>query len=328
MIEDGRPKALTRSGLGGIWVGLPTPWDAAGRLDSEAFEESVVRAASWGVAGIYSTGTTGEWFALDEDEFAALMDALARGRRRAALAGHDVPLQAGVNASGLRPLLRRAEVALVRGVDALQLALPNWVVPNDDEAVRMFEAIAAAFPGVPLVHYNVARAGRFLDGGAYARIAAAVPELIGAKVTGSDDELWRSLRQEAPDLGFLVGETLLPRRFPDGARGSCSSYIYYAPALTMRLWTSVRDGDDDATAAVLARFRAFEQEAIVPLVKDGYFDAAIDKCFAAAAGHLPVDASVRTPYRSVPPERVQAMARLIRSSYPDFLKTPQPTPSA
>lgn len=317
-----RASALTRAGLGGIWVGLPTPWDAQGRLDVEAYEESVVLAASWGVAGVYSTGTTGEWFALDDDEFVALMDALARGRRRAALAGHDIPLQAGVNASGLRPLLGRAEAALTRGIDALQLALPSWVVPDDDEAVRLFEAIAAAFPGVPLVHYNVARAGRMLDGEAYGRLADAVPELIGAKNTGSDDTLWASLRSGAPELAFLVGETLLARRYPDGARGSCSSYIYYAPALTMRLWTSIRDGDTATTDAVQARFRAFEDEAIMPIVRDGHFDAAIDKCFAAAAGHLPVSAEVRAPYRSVAPERVEAMRRLIHERYPDFLEVP------
>lgn len=313
---------LTRDGLGGIWAGLPTPWDEGGRLDADAFEESAYRVATWGVAGVYTTGSTGEWFALDDDEFAALIDALARARRRAAADGIELPLQAGVTATSTHGVLRRAEIALVRGIDALQVALPPWIVLDDAEVATFFAEIRAAYPGVPIVHYDVARAGRMLDGPTYAAIAADTPELIGAKVTGSDDALWADIRRHAPELALLVGETLLPRRAADGARGSCSSFIYYAPALMMRLWEGVRDGDEAAVAAALARLEAFVADAVVPIVEEGFDDAAIDKCFAAAAGHLPIRPTVRGPYSAVAPERVEGFARLIAERYPDFLERP------
>lgn len=314
---------LGRDGLGGIWVGLPTPFDGADRLDAEAFAASVAIAASWGVAGVYTTGSTGEWFALDDAEFGTLMRALAEGRREAARAGHGIPLQAGVTATATRLVVARAGLALEHGVDALQLALPPWMALSDDEVVGLFRDIAAAFPGVPIVHYNVRRAGRLLDGALYRRVADAVPELVGAKITGSDDTLWATLRAEVPDLAFLVGETLLPRRVPEGARGTCSSYIYYAPALMTRLWEAARDGRREEAERVAARFGAFEAEAIDPLAAEGHEDAAIDKAFAAAAGHLPVGPRIRAPYRGVPEARVAELAALIRERYPDFLEVPR-----
>jgi 4-hydroxy-tetrahydrodipicolinate synthase len=317
-----REGPLSRAGLGGIWVGLPTPFDARDRLDAEAFARSVAIVASWGVAGVYTTGSTGEWFALDDEEFATLMAALAEGRDTAARAGHPVPVQAGVTATATHLVLRRAETALRHGADALQLALPPWIALSDDEVVGLFEDVAAAFPRVPLVHYNVRRAGRLVDGALYRRIADRVPELVGGKITGSDDGLWASLRAHAPDLAFLVGETLLPRRVPDGAHGTCSSYIYYAPALMTRLWEAVRAGRAEDAERAVARFRAFEAEVLDPLAQEGYEDAAIDKAFAAAAGHLPIGPRVRAPYAGVPADRVAVLAALIRDRHPDFLEVP------
>jgi dihydrodipicolinate synthase/N-acetylneuraminate lyase len=313
---------LSRAGLGGIWVGLPTPFDAADRLDADAFARSVETVAAWGVAGVYTTGSTGEWFALDEDEFRALMAALEEGRRTAARRGHPIATQAGVTATATRLVLARAEAALEHGADGLQLALPPWISLSDDEVVGLFTDVAAAFPGVPIVHYNVRRAGRMVDGALYRRIADAVPELVGAKITGSDDALWASLRADAPDLAFLVGETLLPRRVPDGARGTCSSYIYYAPSLMTRLWAAVRDGRHDDAEEAVARFRAFESEAIDPLAAEGYEDAAIDKAFAAASGHLPIHPRIRAPYEGVPDGRVASLSLLIGERYPEFLEAP------
>jgi dihydrodipicolinate synthase/N-acetylneuraminate lyase len=314
---------LTRAGLGGIWAGLPTPFDARDRLDTEAFAESVATAAGWGVAGVYTTGSTGEWFALDDGEFGELMAALEEGRCAAAAAGHAVPAQAGVTATATRLVLRRAELALEQGADALQVALPPWIPLSDEEVVGFFREIAAAFPGVPIVHYNVQRAGRLLDGPAYRRVADAVPELVGAKITGSDDVLWASLRAHVPDLALLVGETLLPLRVPDGARGTCSSYIYYAPALMTRLWEAVRDGRTKDARDAAARFEAFEAEVIDPLAAEGHEDAAIDKAFAAASGHLPVEPRIRAPYRGVPADVVEVLAVIIRERYPDFLEVPR-----
>lgn len=318
-----RCPGLDRGTFGGIWVGLPTPFDEHDRLDPGAVAEAVRIAAAWGVTGVYTTGSTGEWYAIDDDEFAVLIEALDIGRTRAGAEGHHILTQAGVTSTSTRGAVRRAEVAAARGVDSLQVAFPSWIPLRDDECVGFLADVAGAVTGVPLVHYNVGRAGRRVDGPLYRRIADAVPEVIGAKITGSDDGLWASLRRHADDLGFLVGETLLPARMADGARGTCSSYIYYAPALMTRLYGASAAGRYEDAAAIGGRFRAFERDAIEPLAADGYVDAAIDKAFAAAAGHLPIRPSVRGPYRGVSSGRVATLRELITTSYPDFLEVPR-----
>jgi dihydrodipicolinate synthase/N-acetylneuraminate lyase len=316
---------LTRATLGGIWAGLPTPFDAHGRLDADALARSVEIAGGWGIAGVYTTGSTGEWYAVDDLEFGDLIDAVVAGRAAAEQQGRQLPVQAGITGTSTGGVLRRAAMAVDRGADAFQVALPPWIALTDDEVVRFLEALASAHPGVPIVHYNVARAGRLLDGPLYRRVADAVPELIGAKITGADDELWSGLRAHAPDLGFLVGETLLPRRMADGARGTCSSYIYYAPAVMLELFaaSATGGGETAATERLLRRLHAFEAEAIDPLAERGFVDAAIDKAFAEAAGWLPMSRVVREPYSSVPAEEVRALAALIERSYPEFREVPR-----
>jgi 4-hydroxy-tetrahydrodipicolinate synthase len=311
---------LTRAGFGGVWAGVPTPWTSSGDLDPDAFEESVAVLAGWGVDGIYTTGSTGEFHALDDREFALLMEALERGRRRG---GADVPTQAGVSGLDTRAALRRSEAALAAGADSLQVALPCWAVLTDDEVLDFVQAIARAFPGVPILHYNSPRAGRLVDGPLYARLADIVPELLGAKTPAGDDDDWAALRTSAPDLAFMVGETLLPRRVPEGARGTCSSYVYIAPELTMRLFAASRDGDAADAQRVLDRIAAFEAEAVDALVEAGFGDAAIDKALAEAAGFIPCGSSVREPYRSVAPATVADISALIRRSYEDFLEVPR-----
>ena len=320
-VRDG----LTRATLGGIWAGLPTPFDDHGRLAAAALARSVEIVGGWGIAGVYTTGSTGEWYAVDDAEFAELIDAVVAGRSAVERDGRRLPIQAGITGTSTDAVLRRASIAYDRGADAFQVALPPWIALTDDEVVRFFETIRSAYPGVPIVHYNVARAGRLLDGEAYRRVADAVPEVIGAKITGADDALWSSLCRHAPDLGFLVGETLLPRRMADGARGTCSSYIYYAPAVMLELFAASATGarGSATTERLLRRLHAFEAEAIDPLAERGFVDAAIDKAFAEAARWLPMSRVVREPYSSVPAEEVRALAGLIERSYPEFREAPR-----
>ncbi len=325
VIERVHPRpGLTRATLGGIWVGLPTPFDAGDHVDPEALARAVEIVGAWGTAGVYTTGSTGEWYAVDDEEFAAVVQGVVAGRSRVEAGGRRLPVQAGITGTSTRAVLRRARVAVDLGADAFQVALPPWIALTDDEVVAFFVTLADAFPGVPIVHYNVARAGRLLDGPLYQRIADVVPELIGAKITGSDDGLWAGLRSHSPDLGYLVGETLLPRRMADGARGTCSSYIYYAPVMTLRLYEAARGGEGGRAEAqrILERLAAFEAEAIDPLAERGFVDAAIDKAFAEAAGWIPTSRLVRAPYSSVPADDVAALAALIERAYPEFRQVP------
>ncbi len=65
------------AGLHGVYAAVPTAWDNQGRFDAATFRENLARLIDAGVHGVYTTGTDGEWYALEFDEFCRMVDAFA-----------------------------------------------------------------------------------------------------------------------------------------------------------------------------------------------------------------------------------------------------------
>ena len=314
------PSGLTRDGLHGIWAGITTPWTEDDRLDADAFATAVETVAKWGVHGIYTTGGTGEFWGVGDNEFPVLMDALEAGRRAG---GPAIPTKAGITALDTRSTLRRAEMAMRGGVNALQVSTPVAYPLRDEDVIEFHRSIARAYPGVPIVNWNYRHTSRpLLTGQLYRRLADAVPEFIGVKVDLPSYELWHTYTAHAPEIGYLVGEPVLPQLMRHGARGSCSSTIYLAPKVTLDMYAAARNADWATADRLAADLDSFFRDAVIPLMAQGYADPAIDKCMAAAAGWIPVSHRVRAPYASVTSADVSAMRALIESKYPHFLEAP------
>jgi hypothetical protein len=54
----------------GVWPALPIAWNDREEFDSVRYESDITYLCSRGIHGIYSGGTTGEFYTLDFDEFA------------------------------------------------------------------------------------------------------------------------------------------------------------------------------------------------------------------------------------------------------------------
>ena len=61
-----RIKPLTRKTLRGVWSALILPWTNRDTLDAERFAKEIRAYAGTGVSGLYTGGTTGEFYAQDE----------------------------------------------------------------------------------------------------------------------------------------------------------------------------------------------------------------------------------------------------------------------
>ena len=66
---------LTAETLKGVWGFVPTPWDEADRLDEQVLRHDVAYLCQVGLEGLYTTGSSGEFYALDEPEFRLLVRA-------------------------------------------------------------------------------------------------------------------------------------------------------------------------------------------------------------------------------------------------------------
>ena len=86
---------LTAENLHGIWAGVTMPWDENDQFDEEIYATNIRRTIDTNVHGIYTTGSTGEFYAVDDDEFRRMGDIQAE---LCGMAG--MPLQIGCCSDG------------------------------------------------------------------------------------------------------------------------------------------------------------------------------------------------------------------------------------
>lgn len=305
-------QSMGRERLQGVWVAMPTPWDASFDIDSGLVHELVARYAAAGLHGAYTTGTDGEMHVLDLPEFRALASAF--GRSTAEL---GVPAQLGCTWSHTEGVIERARIAQECGISRIQAALPSWVPLNDDELRGFFAALQEALPEMEFIHYNIARAGRFLTGDDYRSILDVAPNLIGSKHTGGDVASIIDIVGQTPELDhFVVDGQIVPGAL-FGAKGFYSFLANLAPHIALKLWRTCQAGQWEDAARLRERidllFRRW-----APLCSDITASPALGK-IATSAGILPgMTLAVRPPYQAGDEHHVQALMRLVSESFSEF----------
>ena len=301
-----------RERLRGVWVAMPTPWNADFSIDAGVVSELVERYAAFGLHGAYTTGTDGEMHVIELAEFRHLAEAFGRAASDAQL-----PVQIGCTWSHTDGVIERGRIARDNGIRTIQVALPSWIPLSDREILGFFEALHTALPGMQIVHYNIARAGRFLTGADYRAILEVAPNLIGSKHTGGDVSSLIEIVQATPELDhFVVDGQIVPGAL-FGARGFYSFLANVAPHIALQLWERCEQGRWEDAARLRERidrlFRAW-----LSATGDVSASSALGK-IATGAGILPgMPLRVRPPYRSGRAEDVQALRTLIHESFPEF----------
>src|SRR4029078_6064692 len=101
---------LTKDQLKGLWVSVLNPWDETDGFDETSFRDEIGLLLAARPHGIYTTGSTGEFYALDWEEFKQMVDAFA-----AETVG-KIPTQIGANWFNTRDTIRRVRYARDRGI--------------------------------------------------------------------------------------------------------------------------------------------------------------------------------------------------------------------
>ena len=236
---------LTAETLRGIWAGVTMPWDENYRFDEETYAKNIERAVQEKIHGVYTTGSTGEFYAIDFDEFQRMVNIETE------ICGKvDMPLQIGCCSDNTAKTIKMLEYAAEKKeVSAVQVNIPYWMELNDRELLQFFRDLYNACPDMPLVHYNIPRAKRFLTGEDYLRILDVAPNLIGVKYTfaGSYFGQLQDAMLKTPNLSYFVGENMLVSAMQLGARGCYSSLIFTNPDYILDMFTKADAGQwDDA----------------------------------------------------------------------------------
>ncbi|TXS93842.1 dihydrodipicolinate synthase family protein [Parahaliea maris] len=165
--------------IDGILVPVITPFNAAGEVNYDALGELIELQLEAGVAGFVTCGTTGEYYALSEEEREGVLRFVAK------TVGDRAALLAGVNDMSTTGSIAKAEQARALGYQGLMAAPPIYCLPGQHEIVRHFETLADAVK-MPIVMYNFpARSGVEISVESVIELAKN-PYIIGIKESSGD----------------------------------------------------------------------------------------------------------------------------------------------
>lgn len=223
----------------GMIIPLLTPFHPDGALDPEALGHLTRRLVGAGVHGLFPSGSTGEFFALDHQERCRVIEIVVEE------ASGRVPVFAGTGAISTRESIALTKEAEELGADALAVITPFYISPSQDELYEHYAAIAAS-TFLPLVIYNnPARTGGVSLAAMTLQRLAAIPNIIGIKDSSGDLGLMASYITETPD-DFVVFQGRDDLYFPSLALGSVGGVAATGnvmPELLVELYDAFQAGD-------------------------------------------------------------------------------------
>jgi len=306
---------LTRKNLRGVWCALIVPWTERDELDSKRYKKEVRSYGCTGVNGIYTGGTTGEWYAQDDVTFERITEITCEE-------GHAVglPVQIGCSALSTRTARQRIRVANKAKAEAIQIALPFWLELKDDEVMRFVREIADEAGSTPIILYLTSRSKRRISPELLGELAERVPTLIGTKDTGCDVSGLKAMLEKAPDMAIFGGEDFFTK-VPAGGKGGYCSVSGFNAKKVVELYRLCAAGQLREAKPLGDAMHRFVYEALVPLVtSDGLWDSAIDRIQRVAGGG-DVGLRCQSPYRSGTMKHVKQVLAWCKKNTPELMPT-------
>ena len=295
-------RPLEAADIRGTWATLMLPINEDDSIDFKRLEKEIDRVIGFGVDGLYSNGTAGEFYNQTESEFRRIHRLLAQRCREA-----NLPFQIGVSHMSPWVSLNRLKWAIRQEPGAVQLILPDWFPPTEAEIIAFLQKMAAVSSEVRLTPVQ------------FGRLKDAVPQLVGVKVGGGDAVWYEQMREHMADrLAVCVPGHRLATGFREGAHGSYSNVACLHPQLAKE-WYQLMQTDLPQALEWEQRIQQFMTDYIIPYILDQkYADPACDKFLAAVGGWSSGDCRMRWPYRSIPASGVAAARAGARALIPAF----------
>ncbi len=286
-----------------------TPNQSDGEVDLAELAAHIKRGVDAGAGGVFVACGTGEFSALEPEEYGAVV-ATAVEAVTARAGEHRVPVFAGAGGP-VRTARRFADQAKDGGADGILLLPPYLTEASGDGLVGYVQA--ATREDLPAIVYNRANA-RFAEGSAVA--VSRLPQVIGFKDGAGDLDLMirivRAVRDAGTSEPFLFFNGMPTAEVTQRAYRAIGVPLYssaafaFAPQVALAYYNALEAGDEAALDALersfyhpLARLRAQGTGYAVSLVKAG----------VELAGHSA--GGVRPPLTEVRPEHREELARIL-----------------
>jgi 5-dehydro-4-deoxyglucarate dehydratase len=294
-----------------------TPYQGDGEVDVTELAAHVRRGVDAGAGGVFVACGTGEFSALEQDEYSGVVRAAVE-----AVAGL-VPVFAGAGGPA-RTARRFADRAKDAGANGI-LLLPPYLTEASGRGLVDYVR-AATREDLPTIVYNRANA-RFDEDSAL--LVARLPQVIGFKDGAGDLDLMirivRAVRDKGNDPSFLFFNGMPTAEVTQRAYRAIGVPLYssaafaFAPPVALAYYDALERDDQDTLAALetafyhpLARLRAKGAGYAVSLIKAG----------VELAGYP--TGGVRPPLTDVPPPHREELASILAAG---LAAVPEPVKS-
>ena len=132
----------------GIIIPVVTPFKDDGKIDYSAYKRVVEYLLESGVHGIFPLGTSGEFYAVGDDEYEDFL------RCTVDVVAGRAAVYAGANHITTRGVIRLVKACeKIKGIDALSVLTPMFISQTQAELYAYYKAIAES-TSLPVVMYN------------------------------------------------------------------------------------------------------------------------------------------------------------------------------
>lgn len=307
---------LTRKEMVGPWAGLPVAWDEDLGFDEEAYRADVERTCKAGVPGVYTAGTSGEFYAMEFDEWQAISRATVEVCKRC-----GTPVMIGVTSTYTLGAQRRAAFAAELGADAVQVALPFWMEMDDRTIVPFFKDVAGACPGLALTIYETLRAKKSLTIDQHRAVSDAVDSYLAVKsnagTVGCTPEGCAALSEF---VNVWVGEGKFSSLGPHGAMGCASALVYMNPRVLLHMFDLLTQQRWDELQPLTDLVHCLFSEGLKPFAARGFTDSGFDHLMGVASGFLKMNVRTRGTYPGATEADVIALRTWMQAHTPELLE--------
>lgn len=234
----------------GITPPIITPFHPDGSVDYKTLAMMSRHLVENGVHGLFPMGTTGEFYAVNDEEFVKILktvrDAVQGMKTRK---GRPIQLFAGcshITTRGVIHLIRLVEE--LGGYDAISVLTPMFVSQTQDELYTYYKTIADSTTMPVILYNNKPKTNVTIAPETVVRLAKDCPNIVAVKDSTGDmtnsEEYLRLTADMRDHFNVLLGrDTLIFAGLMYGASGAIASCSNVAPRLTADIYDKWEDGD-------------------------------------------------------------------------------------
>lgn len=244
----------------GIIPPIITPFNEDGTINYDSLAKMSVHLVEGGVHGLFPFGTTGEFYAVNDEEYVKALETVRDAVKDLRTAdGKPVQLLAGCSHITTRGVIHLAKlVEKVGGYDAISVLTPMFVSQTDEELYTYYKTIAENTTMPVIMYNNKPKTNVGISPAVASRLAHEVENIIGVKDSTGDmtncEEYLRLTMDVRDKFNVMMGrDTMIYAGLAYGCSGAVASCANVAPRVVADIYDKYVAGD--LAGALEAQYR-------------------------------------------------------------------------